>query len=226
MLPSIQEMEAYIRREAIRLGIDPNVAVEVARSEGLQEGTWQAKGNLSYGRERSYGPFQLHVDPTGKNPGLGNAFKAATGLDPADPSSWDEGVTFALQQAQKGGWGPWMGAAKIGIKGKYGIGNTAPAAAEKPMGAAMGSFEPAAIRQRMAASVDPVPGLLAPSQQDYSVSPSQAPKQMDWAALAQAGAKIAQGAQTEEEQAPEMPILQPQVLQPLRRITLGKGLLG
>lgn len=222
MLPSIQEQEAYIRREAIRLGIDPDVAVQVARAEGLQEGTWQAKGNLSYGRERSYGPFQLHVDPTGERPGLGNEFKAKTGLDPADPATWQPATTFALETAARDGWGRWFG-----WKGdkKAGIGNT-PAATGKPMGAAMGSFEPAAIRQRMAAAVDPVPGLLAPSQQDYSVSPSQQPGQMDWAALAQAGLKIAQGAQAEEEQAPEMPILQPQVLQPLRRVTLGKGLLG
>ena len=37
------EMEAYIRRAAIARGINPDVALRVARSEGLQPGTWQSR---------------------------------------------------------------------------------------------------------------------------------------------------------------------------------------
>lgn len=122
MLPSVVEMEAYIRQAALARGIDPDVAVRVARSEGLAPGVWQATGTLKYGRERSYGPFQLHVAPPGYRPGMGNDFVAKTGLDPADPRNWQKGVDFALDNARRGGWRPWFGAKKIGITGKMGIG--------------------------------------------------------------------------------------------------------
>jgi hypothetical protein len=122
-LPSVKEREAYIRAEAMRLGINPDVAVRVARSEGLQEGTWQAKAKLDYGREKSFGDFQLHIPP-GSRRGMGSDFKSATGLDPSDPKNWREMNTFALTQAKRGGWGPWYGAKAQGITGKMGIGNS------------------------------------------------------------------------------------------------------
>src|SRR5262245_52217773 len=121
-LPDISDMEAYIRRAAAERGIDPDTAVAVARSEGLQEGTWQAKANLSYGRERSYGPFQLHIAPKGNRPGLGNEMIAETGVDPSDPKNWKQGIDFALNHAAKDGWGAWYGAKSIGVTGKMGIG--------------------------------------------------------------------------------------------------------
>ena len=120
-LPSVAEMERYIRKSAIARGIDPDIAVRVARSEGLQEGTWQGNSQLGYGRERSYGPFQLHNAPEGARPGMGNDFVKETGLDPADTNNWDEGVDFALDRAKTGGWGPWYGAKNAGILGMMGI---------------------------------------------------------------------------------------------------------
>lgn len=142
MLPSVQEMEAYIRQAALARGIDPDTAVRVARSEGLSPGTWQANAQLSYGREQSYGPFQLHVAPKGHRGGMGNDFIAKTGLNPADPANWRPGVDFALDNAKRGGWGPWFGAKKIGVTGKMGIGgvpvqNQPPA--PPPKGAAPGA---------------------------------------------------------------------------------------
>jgi len=120
-LPSVQEMEAYIRQAAQARGIDPDIAVKVARSEGLKPNTWQSDLQQPYGRERSYGPFQLHVDPTGKRPGMGNDFVSSTGLNPADPTNWRQTIDFALDQAATGGWSPWMGAAKVDVTGKMGI---------------------------------------------------------------------------------------------------------
>lgn len=122
-LPSVQEMEAYIRQAAQARGIDPDIAIRVARSEGLAPGVWQATGMLDYGRERSYGPFQLHVAPKGYRQGMGNDFVNATGLDPSDPKNWKQGVDFALDNAATGGWSPWMGAAKEDITGMMGINN-------------------------------------------------------------------------------------------------------
>jgi hypothetical protein len=120
---TVQEAEAYIRQAAAARGIDPDVAIRVARSEGLGKDIWQSNVTLGYGRERSYGPFQLHVAPEGRRPGLGNAFIKETGLDPSNPGTWKQGVDYALDKAAKTGWGDWFGAKKLGITGFYGIKN-------------------------------------------------------------------------------------------------------
>lgn len=206
-LPSVAQMEAYIRRRAEELGIDPDVAVRVARSEGLQDGTWQANGTLSYGREQSYGPFQLHNAPAGERPGMGNDFVKATGLNPADPDTWDEGIDFALEQARKGGWGAWYGAKKEGITGFMGIGG-------KPADAP--DTFPARPTDTVAqpgagAMPDPVPGLL--DEDPMSID------DMDYAGLAKMGLKVLDKA-TKKKTASAPPPLQPLVLQPLQRYTL------
>jgi hypothetical protein len=227
-LPSVAQMEAFIRREAARLGIAPDVAVRVARSEGLRANTWQSDLQQPYGRERSYGPFQLHVDPTGKRPGLGNEFIAETGLDPADPANWEASTMFALKRAAQGGWGPWMGAIKAGITGKMGIGGqpALPPAAQPPGLLDGGVREDRGGPYNSGYGAAAPVSLGAPSQQDFSVSPSQQPGEMDWAALAQMGQQVMEKGQQEEEQPQQMQWLQPQVLAPLRRVQLGKGLLG
>ena len=70
-------IEAYIRQAAIARGIDPDIAVRVARSEGgLSDPVRQSdvvKGGV---REQSYGPFQLYMAG-----GLGSRALAA-GIDP------------------------------------------------------------------------------------------------------------------------------------------------
>jgi hypothetical protein len=216
-------MEAYIRAKAVEMGIDPDVAVRVARSEGLAENTWQSDLEQPYGREASYGPFQLHVDPTGKRPGMGNDFMDATGLNPANPDTWDEGVDFALGQAKKGGWGPWMGAAKENITGFMGIGGkpaepamTAYHTDDTPaMGAAMGGFAsgPEDVQERM--DTGAVAGLLD--------EPASFMDDMDYVGLAKMGLKILDKEKRKKASA-SAPPLQAQVLQPLQRYTL-KGLL-
>jgi hypothetical protein len=126
-------MEAYIRQSAAQRGIDPDIAVKVAKSEGLQKGTWQSNVQQPYGRERSYGPFQLHVAPAGSRPGMGNDFVNATGLDPSDPKNAYAGIDFALDQAAKGGWSPWFGAKKVNVTGMQGInGKYTPAGYTEP----------------------------------------------------------------------------------------------
>jgi hypothetical protein len=121
-LPSLAEMEAYIRQAAVARGIDPDAAVAIARSEGLSRGTWQSRIMLDYGRERSYGPFQLHVDPRPGKGGMGNDFVRATGLDPSNPAYWKQTIDFGLDQAAKGGWGPWFGRANAEYGGRTGMG--------------------------------------------------------------------------------------------------------
>ncbi len=128
--PDVPTMESYIRQSAAQRGIDPGVAVRVARSEGLQRGTWQSNVIRKGIREPSYGPFQLLVggEGTGFPEGVGNRFIDATGLDPADPVNWRQSIDFALDTAGKQGWGQWYGSKAAGISPLQGIGTTTPAA--------------------------------------------------------------------------------------------------
>lgn len=109
-------IEAYIRQVAPRYRVDPNVAVRVALSEGgLNDPFRQGDAMLKYGREQSYGPFQLHMQMGG----LGTRALAA-GIDPR--KDWQGGVDYALREASQKGWGQWYGAAKAGIGNRTGIG--------------------------------------------------------------------------------------------------------
>jgi hypothetical protein len=81
---------------------------QVARSEGLN--AYQGDHDAT-GRATSFGPFQLHYAGTGKHtsPGLGEEFTKRTGLDARDPVTVRQQIDFALDEARKGGWGPWHG---------------------------------------------------------------------------------------------------------------------
>lgn len=116
-LPGIDVLTDYIRKRAPVYGIDPNIALKVAQSEGLKPGIWQSEYVKNGKREPSYGPYQLYMGG-----GLGNDMLAQTGVDPSDPANWKQGVDFALNTASKKGWGPWYGARRVGITGKEGIG--------------------------------------------------------------------------------------------------------
>ena len=105
----------YIREAARRNGIDPDVAVRVAKSEGLA--TFHSMVTDKQGqREPSFGAFQLYTGG-----GLGNTFQKQTGLDPSDPANEKATIDFAMQQAAKTGWGPWHGAQRVGIANNAGI---------------------------------------------------------------------------------------------------------
>lgn len=117
---SKSEVVAYIRQAAIARGIDPDIAVRVAQSEGL---------NAYVGdRGSSFGPFQLHyggVAPGMMQSGLGDAFTKKTGLDARDERTWRQQVDFALDTAAKPGgrgWADWYGAGRVGIGQFQGIG--------------------------------------------------------------------------------------------------------
>lgn len=120
---SAKEMEDYIRRAAIARKIDPDVAVQVAKSEGLY--------NYTGDRGSSFGPFQLHYGGIagGGNavPGLGDEFTKKTGLHAKDESTWKQQVDFSLDKAGKTGWGDWhgwRGAQFAGIGGRSGGGGS------------------------------------------------------------------------------------------------------
>jgi hypothetical protein len=115
------DLESIVRDSAARYGIDPDTAVRVAMSEGgLSEGARPGDSGSSFG------PFQLHygdVAPGGNAvSGLGDAFTAATGLDARDPNNAAAAIDYALSNVAKSGWGPFHGAARVGIGPMDGIG--------------------------------------------------------------------------------------------------------
>lgn len=129
-------IEAYIRQAAQRRGIDPDVAVRVATSEGglhnpfrHGEGPAPRSQDPRYGNlENSYGPFQLYV--SGHGAGLGDRALAA-GVDPQ--KNWQGGVDYALNEAAQKGWGQWYGARNTGISNMAGIGGAHPADIASPL---------------------------------------------------------------------------------------------
>jgi len=111
---STNDVREYIRFAAEARGIDPDVALRVALSEGgLTPVTWTG----DYGS--SFGPFQLHYGnlAPGANSaaGLGDAFTSETGLRATDPATWRQQVDWSLDRAIRDGWTPWHGAARVGI---------------------------------------------------------------------------------------------------------------
>lgn len=118
VLPPTTEISSYIADAARQRGIDPDIALRVAKSEGGLN-SWNLQSNYVKNgvREPSFGPFQLY-----KGGGLGNEFMARTGLDPAHAANGPAGVDFALDHAAKNGWGAWYGAKNSGIGNFEGIG--------------------------------------------------------------------------------------------------------
>lgn len=112
------EWEAYIRNKALEKGIDPDIAVQVARTEGLGT-SWQSNFSYNGQREKSYGDFQLNVDRPGS---LGSQFKKEKNLDPSDPANRAAMIDYSLDYASKYGWTPWNGAKRAGIDQWAGIG--------------------------------------------------------------------------------------------------------
>ncbi|MET0651206.1 MAG: hypothetical protein ABWY63_01725, partial [Hyphomicrobiaceae bacterium] len=153
------EIETYIRTAAVRAGIDPDIAVAVAKSEGgLTNPVRQSDFRKNGVREPSYGPFQLYMGG-----GLGNRALEA-GIDPRNPAQWREAIDFALEEAAKKGWGQWYGAKRVGIGEYEGIGRPPVTAAApgpggiQPQVGALSPAEQAAI-QKGGHRVMPVEGI-------------------------------------------------------------------
>jgi hypothetical protein len=119
-----------IRQAAIRHGIDPDVAVRVAQSEGGLSNPANPGDSGS-----SFGPFQLHYGnvAAGGNAvaGMGDDFTQQTGLDARDPANVAQAIDFALAHAARAGWGAFHGAARVGIGAMEGIGQAAGQAAQQ-----------------------------------------------------------------------------------------------
>lgn len=127
---TVGAMEQIISREATARNMDPKTAIKIFRAEGASHYQSQIpkKGKGSHaGKEASFGPYQLYTGG-----GMGNQYEKATGRNLTTDNTVD-GITnqirFALDQATKVGWSPWMGrgpagvAADAGLKGSKAINN-------------------------------------------------------------------------------------------------------
>lgn len=166
MAINVPAVESYIRAAAAKRGIDPNIAVRVARSEGLAPGVWQSNVVRNGRRETSYGPFQLLVGG-----GLGDQFIKQTGLDPKDPSTVNAQVDFALDNAAKGGWSPWYGAAKVGVGPWDGLQGSKAAGVSQPLSSEAMDF--ARSNPQPGGYGPEIDGLLAGPQGSGILPPAQ-----------------------------------------------------
>ena len=149
-----EDVAGYIRQAASKRGIDPEVAIRVAQSEG---GLVPNKTG-SFKTGKSFWPFQLHYggpgyESFGNVAGMGNTFTAQTGYQPGDPSAWRAATDYALDAAAKNGWGAWYGARNVGVTGRQGIGTASGARETDPgfyRGAGADDTDPQWYREFMA----------------------------------------------------------------------------
>jgi hypothetical protein len=126
-----EQRESTIRSEFAKQGIDPDVAIQVARSEGGLD-------RFKYGdRGSSFGAFQLHkggLAPGGNAvAGLGDEFQRQTGLDPANPANEAAAIRFAAEYVKTHGWGAFHGFHGVPTEGITGLSLGAPGAANAAM---------------------------------------------------------------------------------------------
>jgi hypothetical protein len=100
--------EAFIRDYATKVGVNPELALGIARAEGMNEVGFRTPNQASTvdvtaGQPWSFGDFQLNV----RN-GLGTMARQK-GIDPADPKQWQAADMFAIDYMKSGGLAPWKG---------------------------------------------------------------------------------------------------------------------
>lgn len=144
-------MAPIIAQSAAKYGVDPNVALAVANSEGL-------RGGLGDGGT-SGGAFQLHITPGGKGDAVGDQFVRDTGLNPLDPRNEPATIDYAMRYAAQNGWGAWAGAKKAGIAPFEGINQSAQASQASPPPAGMPNAD---IAQQMTTGMAAL-GINAPA---------------------------------------------------------------
>jgi len=117
------DIEDFITESSHARGIDPSVALRVARSEG---GTDEYSVTGMFDTGWSFWAYQLHYGGPGylhygTVAGMGNTFSKLTSWSPGDPLAWKDAIRYALNRAKTGGWSPWYGAAHVGVSQWEGI---------------------------------------------------------------------------------------------------------
>ena len=124
------EIEAFVREAAAARGINPDIAITVANTEGGV--TEPARlGDFSgppWHSGKSWWAYQLHYGGAGTpyaawghTAGMGNGFTTLTGWQPGTSAAWRDAARYALNRVRTGGWGAWYGAAAVGIHDFMGV---------------------------------------------------------------------------------------------------------
>jgi hypothetical protein len=100
-LGSNAEREAFIRKYAASIGLNPDMAAWIFQHEG-GKGIGPRRQSAFPG-EQSFGDFQLNYKPGS----LGTLYTQETGRQAGDPRYWQEEDAWALRQMKKGGLSPW-----------------------------------------------------------------------------------------------------------------------
>lgn len=124
------EIEGFVRSAALMRGIDPDIAVRVARSEGgvdeyAKRGTF-ATGSSWWPTQLHYGGVGTPYEYLGTVAGMGNGFSKLTGWAPGSEAAWRDAVRYGWNRAKASGWSQWYGAAAVGIGQWEGIDTTHP----------------------------------------------------------------------------------------------------
>jgi hypothetical protein len=134
--PTLDTMAAYIKQQAPVYGIDPNVALSVAQSEGLNQKAVKDNFVVPDAGSVSIGPYQLYMGG-----GMGNDFQNKFGAAPS-ADNWKQQIDFSLNQAAYGGtgWAKWFGAKRVGISQFQGLyGDTTQPASQSDSGNSNGA---------------------------------------------------------------------------------------
>jgi len=110
-MASVEEIADYIWRRSSNYGVNPSMALGIARYEGLNPNTI---GSSTFGnrdaRGYSFGPFQLYSgssDPTKIAPGgMAYEFQQKFGQAPSR-DNWRQQVDFSLETIANRGTSPW-----------------------------------------------------------------------------------------------------------------------
>jgi hypothetical protein len=110
-MAEIGDIASYIYSRAQEIGVDPNLALGIARYEGLNPNTI---GSPTFGnrdaRGYSFGPFQLFSgspDPSKIAPGgMAYEFQQKYGSAPSR-ENWQQQVDFSLDRIKSSGTSPW-----------------------------------------------------------------------------------------------------------------------
>ena len=110
-MASIQEISNYIYRRALARGVNPNLALGIARYEGLNPRTI---GSSTFGNRDakgySFGPYQLYSGSSDPNNiargGMAYEFLKKYGEKPS-ASNWQKQVDFSIDRMATSGVSPW-----------------------------------------------------------------------------------------------------------------------
>ena len=172
-MPTRAEMEARVRQLAAERGLSPDRWAKIVEGES----GWRPNARLTTAKEDSGGLFQLNT----KN-GVGvDALRA--GINPHDPTQWEQQAVFALDYAKKHGDRAWTVARNLDKRN-----SAAPQPPRRPDGAP-GPRDAAPAQP----AVDPRQGLLAsiyePFQKLATEQKEQQVEQQLAAAVAQAASQ-------------------------------------